>query len=86
MPAELVDSCRQVINNQTVALAEQELNIQFVNRGLSNVSFPTGYTANMYNGILLWSGSDRPNNHSPFTFNEAKPIKMDKEKNHHLTL
>jgi hypothetical protein len=86
VPLDLIDSCKRVINSKTVALAEQELNLQFENRGLSKVSFPTAYTSNMYNGILLWSSTDTPSNHSPFTFNEAEPIRMDKQKNRHLTL
>jgi hypothetical protein len=40
----------------------------------------------MYNGILLWSSMDTPSNHSPFTFSEAKPIRMSEQMNPHLTL
>jgi hypothetical protein len=86
VPLDLTDSCKRVINSKTVALAEQELNLQFENRGLSKVSFLMGYTSNMYKGILLWSSTDTPSNHSPFTFNEAEPIRMDEQKNCHLTL
>ena len=50
------------------------------------VSFPTGYTSNMYNGILLWSSMDTPSNHSPFTFSEAEPIRMVEQMNCNLTL
>ncbi len=53
---------------------------------MSKVSFLTGYASNMYNGILLWLSTDTPSNHSPFTFNKAEPIRMDKQKNRHLTL
>ncbi len=86
VPLDLTDSCKRVINSKIVALAEQELNLQFENRGLSKVSFLMGYTSNMYNGILLWSSTDTPSNHSQFTFNKAEPIRMDKQKNRHLTL
>jgi hypothetical protein len=86
VPLNLMDSCKRVINSKTVALTEQELNLQFKNRGLSEVSFLMGFTSNMCDGILLWSSTDTPSNHSPFTFNEAEPIRMDKLKNRHLTL
>jgi hypothetical protein len=74
VPTELTESCKRIINSKTVALAEQELNLQFESRGLNMVSFPTGYTSNMYNGMLLWSSMDTPSNHSPFIFSKAKPI------------
>ena len=86
VPTELTESCKRIINSKTVALAEQELNLQFESRGLDMVSFPTGYTSNMYNGILLWSSMDTPSNHSPFTFSEAEPIRMSEQMNRHLTL
>ena len=72
VPTELMESCKRIINSKTVALAEQELNLQFKSRGLNMVSFPTGYMSNMYNGMLLWSSMDTPSNHSPFTFSEAE--------------
>jgi hypothetical protein len=86
VPTELTESCKRIINSKTVALAEQALNLQFESRGLDMVSFPTGYTSNMYNGILLWSSMDTPSNHSPFTFSEAEPIQMSEQMNCHLTL
>ena len=86
VPTDLTDSCKRIINSKTVALAEQELNMQFDNRGMNMVSFPSGYTSNMYNGLLLWSSMDTPSNHSPFTFREAEPIKMAEQINRHLTL
>ncbi len=86
VPLDLMDSCKHGINSKTVALAKKELNLQFENRGLSEVSFLTGYTLNMYNSILLWPSTDTPSNHSPFTFNEAEPNRMDKQKNRHLML
>ena len=46
VPTELTESCKRIINSKTVALAEQELNLQFESRGLDMVSFPTGYTSN----------------------------------------
>ena len=86
VPTDLTDSCKRIINSKTVALAEQELNMQFESRGMNMVSFPPGYTSNMYNGLLLWSCMDTPSNHSPFTFREAEPIKMAEQINRHLTL
>ncbi len=86
VPTELTESCKRIINSKTVALAEQELNLQFESRGLDMVSFPTGDTSNMYNGILLWSSMDTPSNHSPFTFSDAEPIRMSEQMNRHLTL
>ena len=86
VPTDLVESCKRIINSKTVALAEQELNIQFESRGLNMVTFPTGYMSNMYNGILLWSSMDSPSNHSPFSFSEAEPIRMAEHMNRHLTL
>jgi hypothetical protein len=53
VPTDLTDSCKRVINSKMVALAEQEINLQFKSRGLNMISFPMGYTSNMYNGILL---------------------------------
>ncbi len=53
---------------------------------MSEVTFSSGYTSNMYNGIFTWSSSDTPSNHSPFSFSEAEPICLDKHKNRHLTL
>jgi hypothetical protein len=42
VPTDLTDSCKCMINSKTVALAEQELNLQFKSRGLNMVSFLTG--------------------------------------------
>jgi hypothetical protein len=79
-------SCKQFINSKTAALAKQELNLQFKNRGMSEVTFLSAYTSNMYNGIFTWSSFNIPSNHSPFSFSEAEPICLDKHKNCHLTL
>ncbi len=86
VPTDLTDSCKRIINSKTVALAGQELNMQFKSRGMNMVSFPPGYTSNMYNSLLLWSCMDIPSNHSPFTFRKAEPIKMAEQINRHLTL
>jgi hypothetical protein len=86
VPLDLTDSCKQFINSKTTALAKQELNLQFKNRGMTEVSFTTGYTSNMYHGLLLWSSMDTPSNHSPFSFSEAKPIRMEEHKSRHLFL
>ena len=86
VPTEPIDSCRRIINSKTVALAEQELNLQFENRDMLDVSFPSGYTANVYLGIFNWSSADTPSNHSPFSFSEVEPIRMDEQKNRHLLL
>jgi hypothetical protein len=43
IPDEPVDSLKRTINSKTVALAEQELNIQFETHGLNEVSFSPGY-------------------------------------------
>ena len=86
VPTELTESCKRIINSKTVALAEQELNLQFESRGLNMVSFLTGYTSNMYNGMLLWSSMDTPSNHSPFTFSEAEPIRMSEQMNPQVTV
>jgi hypothetical protein len=48
VPDDVTDSCKRFMNSKSVALAEQELNQQFENRGMNEVSFTTGYTANMY--------------------------------------
>ena len=40
----------------------------------------------MYNRIFTWSSSNTLSNHSPFSFLEAEPIRLDEHKNHHLTL
>jgi hypothetical protein len=86
VPTDLTDSCKRVINSKMVALAEQEINPQFKSPGLNMVSFPTGYTLNMYNGVLLWSSMDTPSNHSAFMFREAEPIRMEEQMNRRLTL
>jgi len=39
IPDKPVDSCKRIINSNTVALAEQELNNQFESHGLNEVSF-----------------------------------------------
>jgi hypothetical protein len=39
IPNEPVDSLKCIINSKTVALAKQELNIQFKTHGLNEVSF-----------------------------------------------
>ena len=49
-----VDSLKRIINSKTVALAKQELNIQFETHGLNEVSFSPGYIANIYSIILLF--------------------------------
>jgi hypothetical protein len=53
---------------------------------MTKVSFPTGYTANMYLGALLKFSSNTPSNHTPFSFLEAEPLQMEEHKNHHLIL
>jgi hypothetical protein len=65
VPTDFTDSCKRFMNSKTVALAEQELNQQFETRGMNEVSFTTGYTANMYAGFFLWSSGVTPSNHSP---------------------
>ena len=69
-----VDSCKQIINNKTVALAEQELNNQFKSNGLNEVSFSPACIANVYAGSLIWASSGTPSNHSPFSFAKVEPI------------
>ncbi len=76
VPNDLMESCKCIINSKMVALAKQELNLQFESHGLKMVNFPTWYMSNIYDGILLWSSMDTPSNHSPFTFHEAEPIRM----------
>jgi hypothetical protein len=84
VPTNPIESCKRFINSKTVALAEQELNFQFENWNMPDVSFPSGYTDNVYPGVFLWSSADTPSNHSPFSFSEAETIRMDEQKNHHL--
>jgi hypothetical protein len=86
VPDNVTNSCKHFMNSKSVAFAEQELNQQFKTRGMNEVSFATGYTANMYAGSFLWSSGDTPSNHSPFAFSEVKPIKAAEHKNHRLTL
>ena len=86
IPDEPVDSLKRIINSKTVALAEQELNIQFQTHGLNEVSFSPGYIANIYSGSLTWASSDTPSNHSPFSFAEVEPIRVAEQKSRHLTL
>jgi hypothetical protein len=78
-------SCKRIINSRT-ALAEQDINTQFEDQRMTEVSFSSAYKLNMYHGILLWSSSNTPSNHSPFSFAEAEPIHIDEQKNFHLTL
>jgi hypothetical protein len=85
-PDKPVESFKCIINSKTVALAEQELNTQFESYGLSEVSFSQGYMANIYLGNLLWSSSDSPSNHSPFSLAEVEPLRADEQKNSHITL
>ena len=85
-PDEPVESFKRIINSKTVALAEQELNTQFESHGLSEVSFSQGYMANIYSGNLLWSSSDSPSNHSPFSLAEVEPLRADEQKIRHITL
>ena len=86
VPTDLVDSCKRFINSKTVALAEQELNLQFETRGMPEVSFPSGFTSNAYLGVFTWSSPDTPSNFSPFSFSEAEPIRIEEQKNRHLLL
>jgi hypothetical protein len=67
------------------ALAKQELNNLFEFCGLNKVSFSSGYTANVYMGVLLWASSDTPSNHSPFSFSKVKPTQATNHKkpSHH---
>jgi hypothetical protein len=39
VPTDLTESCKRIINSKTVALAEQELDLQFESRGLVSTSF-----------------------------------------------
>jgi hypothetical protein len=77
VPIDLTDSCKQLIHSKIAAFAKQELNLQFENLGMTGVSFTTGYTSNIYHGLLLWSSVDTPSNHLPFSFSEAEPIRME---------
>jgi hypothetical protein len=86
VPTNPIESCKRFINSKMVTLAEQELNLQFENRNMPDVSFPSGYTANVYLGVFLWSSAETPSNHSPFSFLEVEPIRMDEQKNCHLFL
>ena len=81
-----VDSCKQIINNKTVALAKQELNNQFKSNGLNEVSFSPACIANVYAGSLIWASSDTPSSHSAFSFAEVEPIRAAEHKTCHLTL
>ncbi len=83
---DLTDPCKQFINSKTAALAKQKLKLQFKNRGMTEVSFMMGYTSNIYHRLLLWSSADTPSNHMPFSFSEAKPIRMKEHKSRHLHL
>jgi hypothetical protein len=74
VPTDLTESCKHFINSKTAALAEQELNLQFKNRGMPKVTFSSAYTLNMYHRIFLWSSADTPSNHSPFSLSKAEPI------------
>jgi hypothetical protein len=47
VPINLTKSCRLHFKSKMVALAKQKLRLKFENRGMTQVSFPTGYTANM---------------------------------------
>jgi hypothetical protein len=85
-PINLSESLICFINSKTVALTKQELNHQVEHRRMTKVSFPMGYTANMYLNTLLWSSSDTPSNHPPFSFLEADPLQMEEDKNCHLML
>ncbi len=86
VPDNVTNSCKRFMNSKSVALVEQELNQQFKTRRMNEVSFTTGYMANMYAGSFLWSSGDTPSNHSPFAFSEVKPIKAAEHKNCQLTL
>ncbi len=86
VPDDVTDSCKHFMNSKSVALAEQELNQQFKTRGMNEVSFVTGYMANMYAGSFPWSSGNTPSNHSPFAFSEVVSIKAAEHKNCHLTL
>ena len=76
-PDKPVESFKRIINSKTVALAELELNTQFKSHGFSEVSFSQGFMANIYSGNLLWSSSDSPSNHSPFSLAEVEPLRAD---------
>jgi hypothetical protein len=86
VPTNFTDSCKRFMNSKTAALAEQELNQQFKTRGMNEVSFTTGYTANMYAGSFLWLSGNTPSNHSSFAFSKVEPIMAAKHKNCHITL
>ncbi len=47
VPDDVTDSCKRFVNSKSVALMEQELNQQFETRGMNEVSFATGYMANI---------------------------------------
>jgi hypothetical protein len=80
VPTNFTKSCKRFINSKTAALAEQELNLQFENCGMPEVTFSSAYTLNMYHGIFLWSSADTPSNHylfypkqSPFKWRNINP-------------
>jgi hypothetical protein len=86
VPAKPVESCNCFMNCKTVVFAEQALNSQFESKGIGKVSFSSGYMANMYLGIILWSSSNTPSNQSPFSLSKLKPIRALEQENHKLTL
>jgi hypothetical protein len=86
VPVNPSESCKCFTNSKTITLAKQEINLQFDHCGMTKVSFPTVYIATMYPDTLLWSSSNTPSNHSPFTVLEAEPPKMKEHKNCHLML
>jgi hypothetical protein len=47
VPTDLTESCKRFINSKMAALAKQELNLQFKNRVMLEVTFSSTYTSNM---------------------------------------
>ena len=86
VPDEILDSCKRVINADTVINAEQELNLQFGNLGMQDAHFAPGFVTALYSGKFVWSKNFTPNNLSPFMICESEPLLSSEDNQRRLTL
>ena len=72
-PTSLPASYLRVANCKTAGTADTEIQLQFSDLGLGDVFFAHGTTLALYNGNLIYSREDAPNNFSAFCLCQQQP-------------
>ena len=86
LPDDVHESCRRFFNAETVINAEQELTLQFSNKGMQDAQFAHGFINSIYAGKFAWNKNFTPSNFSPFMIYEAEPLLAANQSSRHLIL